>query len=87
MFVKIQNPVIVIKKGYDGKKKFTIEFDYKGRKYVNFTIGDMNLKDNLIGYDVGKYRDPNCIEKYAVFSLTGQYNETGKYYKMLAQLF
>lgn len=66
-----------------GKKKWKVNFEYNGSKYINISVGDIyirNTYNNLGSYNISG-------EHIAVFSLTGKYEINGKYYKMLAQLF
>lgn len=83
LFVKIQDPVVFIKT-FD-KKKIQLCFTYMGRRYNYFRIEDPTLKQQFWEYDDGIYNLDN--EMYAVFSLTGKWNVTGKYYKILANIF
>lgn len=82
VLAEIDHIVINVINEYD-KKKWKVNFDYNGFKYSNISIGDIAIRNEY--YDYGTYK---ILGKHrAVFSLTGKYDKTGKYYKMLAQLF
>ncbi len=82
VLAEIDHIVINVVNEYD-KKKWKVNFDYNGFKYSNISIGDISIRNEY--YDYGTYK---ILGKHmAVFSLTGKYDKTGKYYKMLAQLF
>lgn len=83
MLVKIQNPYIVVKTFE--KKKIQICFDYNNYHYDYIRVEDPTVVKQFMYSDDGRYNLENEI--YAVFSLTGKYEKTGKYYKMLAHLF
>ena len=82
MMVDIDHIVVNVVCEYD-KKKWKVNFEYNGLQYNNISIGDISIRSRFPDY--GTYP----IEGFhkAVFSLTGKYEITGKYYKMLAQLF
>lgn len=82
MLAKIDNLKIHVKFSYD-KIKHKASFTYNGNYYDDISISDVYIKNNY--RNVGTYIIRGS--HYAVFSLTGKFEQTGKYYKMLAQLF
>ena len=59
---------------------------YNGQWHNNIKIGDHNVLNQYLDYndgDIDKLHSPSIC----VFSLTGKFEPTNKYYKMLAQLF
>lgn len=82
VLAEIDHIVINVVNEYD-KKKWKVNFDYNGFKYSNISIGDISIRNKYNDY--GTYMIQGRHK--AVFSLTGRYERTGKYYKMLAQLF
>jgi len=82
MIADIDHIVINVVCEYD-KKKWKVNFEYNGSQYSNISVGDIFVRNRYAEY--GNYRIPGW--HMAVFSLTGKYERTGKYYKMLAQLF
>ena len=82
MLVEIDQIIINVVNQY-GKKKWKTDFIYNGFTYNNINIGDIYVRDTYSEY--GIY--PISGRHKAVFSLTGKFDVTGKYYKMLAQLF
>lgn len=82
ILAEIDHIIISIVNEHD-QKKWRVNFEYKGHKYNNISVGDIVLRNRYENY--GNYQIPG--KHKAVFSLTGKYEKTGKYYKMLAQLF
>lgn len=82
VLVEIDHVIINVVNEYDDKK-WKVTFDYNGFEYSNISIGDISIRNKYNGY--GTYMIQGRHK--AVFSLTGRYERTGKYYKMLAQLF
>lgn len=66
-------------------KKFYAHFNYNGREYRRFSVGDIAVRENFRNYDEGEY----FYKKDAIvlFSLTNPYIHTNKCYKMIAQVF
>lgn len=66
-------------------KKFYAHFDYNGRNYQRFSVGDITVRETFRNYAAGEY----LYKKDAIvlFSLTNPYIHTNKCYKMLAQVF
>lgn len=82
VLAEIDHIVINVVNEYD-KKKWKVNFDYNGFNYSNISIGDISIRSKYDKYETYSIRGRHK----AVFSLTGRYEMTGKYYKMLAQLF
>lgn len=82
MLVEIDNIRVKVVHEYD-KKKWKADFRCNGVHYSDINIGDIPIRNEYNDYGTysihGKHK--------AIFSLTGRYERTGKYYKMLAQLF
>lgn len=85
LFLNVQSSYIFIKTFVDGKKKLQFNFKYNNLIYKYLTISDIVIKDKFESESDGVYdrRDNLPI----VISLTDKYEPTGKYYKMVAQLF
>jgi len=81
MLVQIQKPEICIKTFE--RKKIQLNFSYKSKNYKYIKIGDLSILNSYANNGYYQLNQPTA----AVFSLTGKYNYSGKYYKMLAQLF
>ncbi len=66
-------------------KKFFADFDYQGRKFTRFSVGDIEIRKKFADNDAGKY----FLKENAsvVFSLTNPYKKNAECYKMLAQIF
>ncbi|WP_303930394.1 dual OB domain-containing protein [Ruminococcus sp.] len=82
VLVEIEHIVISVVNEYE-KKKWKVDFEYNGVHYSNISIGDISIRNEYNGYGIYQIQGRHK----AVFSLTGRYERTGKYYKMLAQLF
>lgn len=82
MLVEIDNISVKVVHEYD-KKKWKADFRCNGIHYSDINVGDISIRNEYNDYGTysisGKHK--------AIFSLTGRYKITGKYYKMLAQLF
>jgi len=83
LLLPIKNLIICIEER--GYKKFYANFNYNGREYRRFSVGDIAVRENFRNYADGEY----FYKKDAVvlFSLTNPYIHTNKCYKMLAQVF
>ena len=66
-------------------KKFYAHFDYNGRRYRRFSVGDIAVRENFKNYAEGEYLYKK--DSIVIFSLTNPYIHTNKCYKMLAQIF
>ena len=82
VLVEIDHIIVNVVNEYE-KNKCKVDFEYNGFQYSNISIGDISIRNEYSDY--GSYRIPGRHK--AVFSLTGRYEITGKYYKMLAHLY
>ena len=66
-------------------KKFFADFDYRGRKFNRFSVGDIAVREKFADNRAGKYffKDKASV----VFSLTNPFHYNAECYKMLAQIF
>ena len=83
LLLPIKNLIIKIENLND-YKKFYANFDYNGKNYQKFSVGDILVREKLKNHGAGEYffrENANVI-----FSLTNPYLDN-KYYKMLAQIF
>lgn len=85
LLLNVKNSHVLIKTFEDGNRKFQLNFEYKSIGYKYFTISDKFVLSCLANKPDGKYFDRD--ELSVVFSLTDKYEKTGKYYKMVAQIF
>jgi len=82
LLAEIDNIVINVVYEFN-KKKWKASFEYNGLEYNDINVGDINIRNTYT--ECGQF---DILGKhFAVFSLTGKFELTGKYYKMLAQLF
>ena len=65
-------------------KKFYANFDYNGRKYFKFGVGDIDVRENFKNHGEGEYffRQKAIV----LFSLTNPYKDS-RCYKIVAQVF
>ena len=74
---------IQVKKAED-HKKFYANFDYNGRKYFKFSVGDIDVRENFKNHGEGEYFfRQNAV---VLFSLTNPYKDN-RCYKIVAQVF
>ena len=66
-------------------KKFFADFDYRGRKFYRFSVGDLAVREKFVDNDAGKYFLKN--KAAVVFSLTNPFHYNAECYKMFAQIF
>lgn len=66
-------------------KKFFADFDYRGKKFFRFSVGDIAVRKKFAAHKSGKYFLKNDAE--VVFSLTNPFKYNAECYKMLAQIF
>ena len=66
-------------------KKFHADFNYRGKKFYRFSVGDIAVREKFGDNRAGKYffKDSATV----VFSLTNPYYKNAVCYKMLAQIF
>lgn len=85
LLVNVKNSSIFIKTFSDGKKRIQFNFEYNGISYRYFKVSDEAITKALANQADGScyYRDNLAV----VLSLTDKYQLTGKYYKMVAQMF
>ena len=69
----------------DDKKKFFADFEYRGKKFLRFSVGDIAVRKKFADNGAGKYFFKEGAT--VVFSLTNPFRETAECYKMLAQIF
>ena len=87
LFMQIQNLFIKVER-YNDYPKFYADFEYKGKKYHRFSVGDINIRKIFWNSDVRWYRYRNNAT--VILSLTNPYaygSSEPKCYKMLAQVF
>lgn len=65
-------------------KKFYANFDYNGKKYFKFSVGDVDVRENFKNHGEGEYffREKAVV----LFSLTNPYRDN-RCYKIVAQVF
>lgn len=84
LLVDVKNSYIFIKT-FPDNRKLQFNFLYNNIEYKYFKISDIAIKNTFIDEADGRYNYKD--ELPVVFSLTDKYNLTGKYYKMVAQMF
>lgn len=83
LLLPVTNLKIQIKNAED-HKKFYANFDYNGRKYFKFSVGDIDVRNNFQNYGEGEYFfRQNAV---VLFSLTNPYKDN-RCYKIVAQVF
>ncbi len=82
LFVKIHNPIIVIK-SFPENRKIQLNFSYNNELYRYFYVSDNKVKELYSSLQDGKYYCGQTMP--VVFSLTDKF--MGKCYKMAAQMF
>lgn len=83
LLLPVKNLVIRVEISKD-HKKFFADFNYNGKNYQRFSIGDISVRDRFKNHDAGEYFFKNRAT--VLFSLTNPYKD-GRCYKMLAQIF
>ena len=66
-------------------KKFFADFNYRGKKFFRFSVGDIAVRNAFADKGAGKYFLKNFAA--VVFSLTNPFRHDAECYKMLAQIF
>lgn len=83
LLLRVENPKIYIKTFES--QKIDLNFKYRNTWYNFFRISDIQIKQQYTDKEDGKY---SCgISRIVVLSLTGKYEGSGKYYKMVAHIF
>ena len=84
LFLPVENLFISVEEDKD-HKKFFADFDYRGKKFLRFSVGDIAVRKNFEANDTGKYffKDKAAV----VFSLTNPFHANYQCYKILAQIF
>ena len=85
LLVNVKNSYIFIKTFEEGKPRIQFNFEYNNIEYKYFKISDEVIKNTLANRPDGSYCSIENLP--VVFSLTDKYEKTGKYYKMVAQMF
>lgn len=68
-----------------GYPKFYADFNYRGKRFFHFSVGDLEVRNQFKNRDDGKY--PFKKSAAVVFSLTNPFHIDNKCYKMVAQVF
>ena len=84
LLLPVENLFIAVEEAED-HKKFFADFDYRGKKFFRFSVGDIAVRNKFATSGAGKYflKDSATV----VFSLTNPYYKNAECYKMLAQIF
>lgn len=83
LWLLVKNLVVNIKI-YE-RKKIYVNFDFNGKKYYRFGVGDIDLRNKFLNCPAGEHFLAN--EAIVIFSLTNPFERDGKCYKMAAQIF
>jgi len=83
LLLPVQNLFISVEE--TDHKKFFADFDYQGKNFQRFSVGDIAVRKKFAESGAGKH----FFKKSAavVFSLTNPYYKNAECYKMLAQIF
>lgn len=84
LLLPVENLFISVEDTKD-HKKFFADFDYRGKRLLRFSVGDITVRKKFETNDAGKYffKDKATV----VFSLTNPFHANYQCYKMLAQIF
>ena len=84
LLLPVENLFIAVEEDKD-HKKFFADFDYRGKKFYRFSVGDIVVRKKFEANSAGKY----FLKSSAVvtFSLTNPFRTNYQCYKMLAQIF
>ena len=84
LLLPVANLFISVEEAED-HKKFFADFEYSGKKFYRFSVGDIEIRNKFADNGAGKYflKDSATV----VFSLTNPYYKNSECYKMLAQIF
>ena len=83
LLLPVQNLFISIEE--TDHKKFFADFNYQGKNFQRFSVGDIAVRKNFADSGAGKhfFKENAAV----VFSLTNPYYKNAECYKMLAQIF
>lgn len=84
LLLPVENIFVAIEQVED-HKKFFADFNYRGKKFFRFSVGDIAVRKKFAGHNAGKYFLANSAA--VVFSLTNPFYHGADCYKMLAQIF
>jgi len=84
LLLPVENLFISVKEAKD-HKKFFADFEYRGKKFFRFSVGDIAVRKNFETRDVGKFFLKS--KAVVVFSLTNPFRADYNCYKILAQIF
>ena len=84
LLLPVANLFIAVEEAEDHKKFFG-DFEYRGKKFHRFSVGDIAVRKKFADNGVGKYffKENAAV----VFSLTNPFHYNAECYKMLAQIF
>ena len=84
LLLLVENLFISVEEDKD-HKKFFADFDYRGKRFLRFSVGDIAVRKKFEASGAGKY----FLQEKAdvVFSLTNPFHANRKCYKILAQIF
>ena len=84
LLLPVENLFISVEEAKD-HKKFFADFEYRGKKFFRFSVGDIAVRKNFETSGAGKF----FLKKKSVvvFSLTNPFRVNYNCYKMLAQIF
>ena len=75
----------VVRVEVSDRKKFYAHFDYNGKRYLRFGVGDLKIRKQFENNEEGEYFFADEVSM--VCSLTNPFFETNLCYKMVAQIF
>jgi len=84
LLLPVENLFIAVEEGKD-HKKFFADFDYRGKKFFRFSVGDIEVRKKFANSGAGKYFLKNSAA--VTFSLTNPFYHDAECYKILAQIF
>ena len=84
LLLSIENIFISVEDKED-HKKFFADFDYGGKKFFRFSVGDIVVRKKFEANNAGKYFFKE--RAIVVFSLTNPFHANYNCYKILAQIF
>lgn len=84
LLLPVENLFISVEEDKD-HKKFFADFNYRGKKFLRFSVGDIVVRKKFETSGAGKYFFKESAN--VVFSLTNPFHVNYNCYKMLAQIF